>query len=296
MNEAQASNAACCADFYGQDWVRTLLGDSFHPGGLGLSQRLIESLELKRGARVLDLACGTGTTAIWLAQNYDVEVVGLDFGEGNLARATSRARDAGLDESRIRFVQGDANSLPFDDNSFDAALCECAVSTFGDKEAVLRQLTRVIGPGGHFALSDMEKNAELPTDLELLVAPWACLAEALTADGYRKLLLEAGFEAKEAADESGALQEMNLDLKKKLLAAALGQLAGVVESLPMPLPDAIKMLARAKELVTRGDVSYLRLSGTLPGQARLFGGSSAARETPLAAPATPACDPTTGCC
>ena len=81
------SAAACCAAFYEQDWVRTLMGDHFHPGGEALTQRLFDDLALQPGDRVLDLACGTGTTAGLLAERYDVEVVGLDFSAANVDRA-----------------------------------------------------------------------------------------------------------------------------------------------------------------------------------------------------------------
>ena len=58
----------CCASLYESDWTRLLLGDSFHPGGLNLTERLGELLDLGPGQRVLDVAAGVGTSAIFLAR------------------------------------------------------------------------------------------------------------------------------------------------------------------------------------------------------------------------------------
>ena len=61
---------ACCAAAYGSDVVTLLLGDSYHPGGLGLTRRLAAALGLSPGARVLDVASGRGATAILLAREH----------------------------------------------------------------------------------------------------------------------------------------------------------------------------------------------------------------------------------
>ena len=80
-NETQQSNAACCAQFYEQDWVQDLLGESFHPGGPDLSARLVHSLNLPEGARVLDVACGIGTTTLMMARQFGIDPVGIDFSQ-----------------------------------------------------------------------------------------------------------------------------------------------------------------------------------------------------------------------
>ena len=58
---------SCCATLYAGDWARLLLGPSYHPGGLALTERLGTLLGLTPGARVLDVAAGRGTSAIHLA-------------------------------------------------------------------------------------------------------------------------------------------------------------------------------------------------------------------------------------
>jgi len=77
----QESLKQCCARLYESDIARLLLGESFHPGGLKLTQRLGEILGLGPDSRVLDVASGKGTSAIFLAQRFGCEVVGVDYGK-----------------------------------------------------------------------------------------------------------------------------------------------------------------------------------------------------------------------
>jgi ubiquinone/menaquinone biosynthesis C-methylase UbiE len=121
---------ACCADLYASDWVRLLVGDSFHPGGLALTERLAVLLELDASSRVLDLAAGRGTSALHLARAFGCRVVGLDYSSANVSQATDAAKRDGLSE-RVEFLQGDAEQLSaLDNDSFDAVICECAYCTF----------------------------------------------------------------------------------------------------------------------------------------------------------------------
>ncbi|MBI1879815.1 MAG: class I SAM-dependent methyltransferase, partial [Chloroflexi bacterium] len=103
---------ACCAALYESDWARLLLGDSFHPGGLALTERLGQLLDLQPGRRVLDVAAGNGTSAIFLAQRFGSQVVGVDYGLDSVKAATDQAAKAGMSQS-VYFEQGDAERLRF---------------------------------------------------------------------------------------------------------------------------------------------------------------------------------------
>lgn len=255
-----ADAAACCAEFYEQDWVRTLLGDSFHPGGPELSRRAIEDLHLSADQRVLDLACGTGITSYLLSEQPGVEVVGLDYSTSNLERARQRAPCC----RPLTFVQGTADALPFDSDSFDAVICECAVSTFADKPTVAREIARVLRPGGRLAISDMAVYDALPNDLAAFGRGWSCVDDALPLEGYRRLFEAAGLTWRHTEDESEALKAMLLDLKRKLVLVAVGQLSGVLEGMQADLPTLRDMLARARRLVDDGSVRYGRLAFERP--------------------------------
>ena len=86
---------ACCAAAYGVDLVGLFLGDSYHPGGADLTRRLAEVLSLGPGERVLDVACGIGTTAMLLAGERQVDVVGVDLGEAQVRRGSRPCQGGG---------------------------------------------------------------------------------------------------------------------------------------------------------------------------------------------------------
>src|SRR5689334_7344242 len=103
---------ACCAAVYQNDAVRALLGESFHPGGEALTRELGRALTLGPADRLLDVASGKGTSAFVLAEAFGCRVVGLDYGDRNVAEANA-AGDPLCD-----FRQGDAERLPFEDGAF----------------------------------------------------------------------------------------------------------------------------------------------------------------------------------
>lgn len=257
MTPPTASPAtACCAAFYEQDWVRAVLGDSFHPGGTDLSTRLAKELHLPPGAKVLDVACGIGTTARLLAGTFGLEVVGLDASAANVARAEGLA----LGES-VRFVTGDAAALPFPDASFDAVICECAVSTFADQPRVAAEFARVLKPGGAVGVTDMVVAGHLPEDIADVIAPWTCLAAARSVIGYQSLFLTAGLCVVGYADESASLRKLVADLKRKLLVAGLGRSLGAVPGLDgLDVNRLRDLLDRAGGLVRDGTVQYARFT------------------------------------
>src|SRR5260221_6670767 len=90
----------CCAQLYESDIAKLLLGESFHPGALKLTERLGSLLQLTAKSRVLDEANGTGASALLLARHFGWQVIGIDIGHQNLLRADGagisqdlRARD-----------------------------------------------------------------------------------------------------------------------------------------------------------------------------------------------------------
>src|SRR6266851_3500196 len=175
---------ACCADLYASDWARLLLGDSFHPGGLALTERLGVLLGLDAHSRVLDLAAGRGTSALHLARVFGCQVLGVDYGARNVALARDAAGKQGLAE-QVQFMQADAEQLnAIADQSFDAVVCECGYCTFPDKPAAAREIARVLRPGGRFGLSDLTRNGALPPELDGLFAWVACIADALPIEAY----------------------------------------------------------------------------------------------------------------
>jgi demethylmenaquinone methyltransferase / 2-methoxy-6-polyprenyl-1,4-benzoquinol methylase len=110
-------------------------------------RRATVAAAVSAGDRVLDVACGTGDLAVE-AQRAGAAVTGLDFSGEMLARARRKAPE-------LDWVQGDALALPFEDASFDAATVGFGVRNFDDLDAGLRELRRVLRPGGRVAVLEI---------------------------------------------------------------------------------------------------------------------------------------------
>jgi ubiquinone/menaquinone biosynthesis C-methylase UbiE len=211
---------SCCATLYESDLARMLLGDSFHPGGLRLTRRLGEKLGLRPGMRVLDVASGKGESAIFLAQTFGCEVVGIDFGPENARQASARAAESTVGRL-VSFHQGDAEKIDFPEATFDAIICECAFCTFPDKHAAASEFVRVLKPGGRVGMSDLTRAATLPAELTGLLAWVACIADARPVEEYASYLESAGIGDVEIEPHDEALAEMVRDIQGKLLGAEL---------------------------------------------------------------------------
>ena len=104
---------------------------------------------MRQGDRVLDACCGTGDLAI-AARSRGADVVGLDFSDAMLERARVKS-------SEIEWIRGDVLALPFDDASFDAVTVGFGVRNVDDLEAGLRELRRVLRPGGRVGILEITR-------------------------------------------------------------------------------------------------------------------------------------------
>ncbi len=109
------------------------------------ARRLIDAADLKPGEAVLDLACATGTVARIIGAGGQNRVVGLDFSPKMLEVARSTGQSQGLE---IEWLEGSADSMPFDDASFDLVICQHGLQFFPDRVGAAREVYRVLKPGG----------------------------------------------------------------------------------------------------------------------------------------------------
>jgi arsenite methyltransferase len=252
----------CCAAVYQGEWARVLLGESFHPGGLALTEYLGANIGLAPGQRVLDVASGLGTSAICLAQRFGCAVVGVDYGATNVARATDAAQAAGVGDL-VTFQCGDAEHLPLADASFDAVICECAFCTFPDKPTAAREFMRVLAPGGRVGLSDLTRTGDIPSDLRGLLAWISCIADAQPLDDYARFLCDAGLQVDLVEPHDAALADLVREIQGKLLGAEL-----LVKLQKLDLPptvdfDQAKAMARAAaDAVRAGQFGYAIITAT----------------------------------
>jgi ubiquinone/menaquinone biosynthesis C-methylase UbiE len=254
---------ACCANLYKSDWARWLLGDSFHPGGLALTERLGTLLELRPGHRLLDVASGNGTSAIHIAQRFGCGVAGVDYSARSVEDAIVASVNAGV-SNRVRFKRGDAESLPFGDAEFDAVICECAFCTFPDKRAAALEFARVLKPGGRVGLSDLTRSGPLPRELEGLLAWIACIADAQTVEQYVAHLQSAGLIIDCIEPHHDALGAMVKDIRARLLGVELLAKLKQVDLPGVDFEQARRMAQTAAQAVREGQLGYALIVGVKP--------------------------------
>jgi demethylmenaquinone methyltransferase/2-methoxy-6-polyprenyl-1,4-benzoquinol methylase len=107
---------------------------------------MVEAVDVAPGARVLDVACGTGLVSRALVRRYGCSVVGLDQSPEMLSRARA------LVGPGVELVQGEAERLPFEDGAFDALTFTYLLRYVDDPAATMRELARVVRPGGRIAM------------------------------------------------------------------------------------------------------------------------------------------------
>lgn len=127
------------------------------PGGLYLAARMARTLSLKAGNTVMDLGCGRGSTSVFLARKFGVNVVAVDWWiSANELQA--RTRDLGL--SILPMHLDITETLPFADSFFDAIFCMDAIHYFGAKPGFLASLLRHLKPGGRMSIGSPCFNQE----------------------------------------------------------------------------------------------------------------------------------------
>jgi ubiquinone/menaquinone biosynthesis C-methylase UbiE len=121
-------------------------------------RQTVERLALTRGAQVLDVCCGSGASAIPAAEIVGPtgRVIGIDLADNLLHLAQEKAQQRGL--SNIEFRSGDLQQLEFSDHSFDAVICVFGLFFVPDMQAALRELWRLVRPGGNLAITTWGPN------------------------------------------------------------------------------------------------------------------------------------------
>jgi arsenite methyltransferase len=245
----------CCAAAYGHPAVRWLLGGELHPGGEETTRRALCMAGAGEGDRLLDVASGTGASALLAAREFGVQAVGVEYGAEAVEQARAAASDTGL-ERRASFLAGDAEALPVGDGCFDLVLCECSLCTFPDKQRAVAEIRRVLRPGGRLALSDVVVDAEhLPERLRGAAATVACVGSALSEAGYRQLLSRGGLrvETSETRDEDA--DRLARRVEERLRGARLLGI-GPVSGAPFGIEEAIELARMARRAISEGALSY----------------------------------------
>lgn len=245
----------CCANLYGSEAARFLLGDSFHPGGVKLTGRLAQLAGLTAESVVLDVASGVGTSALYLAGTIGCRVVGIDLSPINIERASAEAAVRDL-EHRVRFQLGDAEQLPFGDEAFDAIVCECAFCTFPNKQRATKEFVRVLRPKGVVAMSDLTRTPAPLPELEGLLAWIACIGDAQPLEQYGAWLSEANLAVETMERHDSSLIDMANSVRSKLLAADVLKGLGKLNAPELDTNEAKAFAQAAVRAVQSGQLGY----------------------------------------
>jgi ubiquinone/menaquinone biosynthesis C-methylase UbiE len=168
------------------------LGMSRHIGDLEATQELAELCHIDKGKYVLDVGCGIGRTACHLARN-GCRVVGVDVSAKMVTRATERARGEGV-SGQTEFKVADAQSLPFEDCSFDVAINESVLVFVSDRRKAVSEYVRVTRPGGYVGLNESSWiKTPIPAEVaQFLSSDMFAGARLETVDATERLLAESG--------------------------------------------------------------------------------------------------------
>jgi SAM-dependent methyltransferase len=150
--------------------------------------------ELKPGETVLDLGSGGGIDVLLSARRVGPEgkAYGLDMTDEMLELARENQRKAGVENAE--FLKGEIENIPLPDESVDVVISNCVINLSGDKDRVLREVFRVLKPGGRLAVADVVVRGEVPPEIRRNIELWAgCIAGALEESEYRDKLESAGF-------------------------------------------------------------------------------------------------------
>jgi ubiquinone/menaquinone biosynthesis C-methylase UbiE len=166
--------------------------DHLHGRGREATDEMIARLQPRPGQRIVDIGCGVGGPARYLAATSGVRVSGVDLTPEFIAAAEKLAEMTGLSD-RTHFQVGDALDLPFEDAAFDGGYTQNVSMSVPDKARFFAEAARVLKPGARFVAGEV---AQGPGGDVLYPVPWAMTAEIshlTTPEETARILAEAGF-------------------------------------------------------------------------------------------------------
>jgi SAM-dependent methyltransferase len=165
-----------------------------HMGGQDATQRLIEFCSIDKKSTILDVGCGGGNTSCLIVKEVGASVVGIDISDVMISKAQQRAERLGISD-RVEFRTADAYDIPFNDNSFDVVLVESVLVPLpGDKMAAIKEMMRVLKPGGMIGVNESTVRPQTPQNLIETFLKHPATYGTFTPKSLKQLFESAGFE------------------------------------------------------------------------------------------------------
>ena len=247
--------AACCVDVYSHPVARWLFGESFHPGGLALTQRVARLAGVGSTSRVLDLGSGRGASAVHLAETLGCEVTGVTLEATGVEAGQHLAADRGVGHL-VEFRRGDIQELPLGARAYDVAMMECVLSILPAKAETLSRVRAALKPGGMVVVTDVTVSGPLPEELRGILTVAGCVGDARSLDGYARLMSDAGLDVRQVEDLQSTATSVVRTIKGKLLMAELASKLGKLPLDAALIERAKALLRGVQRLIDDGLLSY----------------------------------------
>ncbi|MBS4209476.1 class I SAM-dependent methyltransferase [Bacillus sp. FJAT-50079] len=172
------------------DFLSKLGVGGAHPGGFQLTKELLSMEKINRSSYILDVGCGTGQTAAYLAAHYGAKVIGIDINPIMVEKARLRMKQYKLP---VDIIQGSIEDCPFENNQFDFILCE-SVLAFANAPKSLKEIFRVVKSGGRFIANELTINHSLDETSKKEIKQFYGLNNILMEQDWITLLGQSGFQ------------------------------------------------------------------------------------------------------
>lgn len=202
LQDKETNQSSCCGSGCCSTEVYNIMADDYtqlegyNPDAdLGLGCGLpTQFARIKKGDVVIDLGSGAGNDA-FIARHETGEtgkVIGIDFTPAMIERARQNAEVRGF--NNVEFRQGDIEKMPVTANTADVIVSNCVLNLVPNKDGVIKEIYRVLKPGGHFSISDIVLEGELPKEIKQAAEMYAgCVAGAIQKQVYLDLIEANGF-------------------------------------------------------------------------------------------------------
>src|SRR3954466_11846774 len=202
LQDKETNQTSCCGSGCCSTEVYNIMADDYtalegyNPDAdLGLGCGLpTQFARIKKGDVVIDLGSGAGNDA-FIARNETGEsgkVIGIDFTPAMIERARQNNEVRGF--NNVEFRQGDIEKMPVSANTADVIVSNCVLNLVPNKDGVMKEIYRVLKPGGHFSISDIVLEGELPGQIKQAAEMYAgCVSGAIQKQVYLELIEGSGF-------------------------------------------------------------------------------------------------------